>query len=61
MPPEMQEFDVSKHGEVLENAPDAKEKHWAGGEGFPFAETGFLAGVVGGRVERDLEAGGFFL
>jgi hypothetical protein len=58
MPPEMQEFDVSKHGEVLENAPDAKEKHWPGGEGFPFAETGFLGGVVGGRVERDLVAGG---
>lgn len=58
MPPEMQEFDVSKHGEVLENAPDAKERQWPGGEGFPFAETGFLGGLVGGRVERDLVAGG---
>ena len=57
MPPEMQEFDISRHGEVLENAPDPKEKYWPGGGEFAFGETGFLQGIMGGRVGRDLIAG----
>ena len=58
MPAEMREFDVRRHGGWLENARDRKEKYWKGKGPLSLAETGFLQGIVGGRVEREVGRGG---
>lgn len=54
MPAEMQDFDVRTHGAYLENGRDKKEKYRKGGGPLPLAETGFLQGVVGGRVGKEV-------
>lgn len=57
MPPEIRDFDIKRHGQVLENAPDPKEKRLKGPPRFPFAETSTTAAVMNQQIKLDLRDG----
>lgn len=54
MPPEIKDFDVQKHGQILENAPDPREKRMKGKARFPFGETSTTSLALNTRIRVDL-------
>lgn len=54
MPPEIKDFDVQKHGQILENAPDPREKRMKGKARFPFGETSTTSLALNTRIRLDL-------
>jgi len=54
MPPEIKDFDVQKHGQILENAPDPREKPMKGEARFPFGETSTTSLALNTRIRVDL-------
>ena len=54
MPPEIMDFDVQKHGQILENAPDPREKRMKGEARFPFGETNTTSLAMNTQIGMEL-------
>jgi len=54
MPPEIMDFDVQKHGQILENAPDPREKRMKGEARFPFGETSTTSLAMNTQIGMEL-------
>lgn len=54
LPPEIKDFDLKRHGQVLENAPDPKEKRLKGKARFPFGETSTTAVAMNSQIELEM-------
>lgn len=61
MPPEIKDFDVKRHGQVLENAPDPKEKRLKGKARFPFGETSTTAVAMNNQIGLEMGGSKLFL
>ncbi|MCJ1224784.1 hypothetical protein MMC12_001429 [Toensbergia leucococca] len=60
MPPEIMNFDVKKHKQMLKEASDTKETHYKGQSESLSAETGFLQAAMQRQIESDLAGDGRF-
>ncbi|KAI9872827.1 MAG: hypothetical protein M1830_001147 [Pleopsidium flavum] len=54
MPAEIKEFNMKKHGQVLENAPDPVEKRLKGPPKFPFGETSTTSAALNTQIRLHL-------